>query len=151
VEKLLSNPCKDIKLYEIKCPQCDGNGYDNKGSICNKCIGEGKLDWIENIVGKLRDYNLLDRLNSVNVKRLTSYIEKSISDHISQNYLDNVIDDKTINNIKNSIGYQLDNHKNRGVFYDYKVESHGHKQIDVYIKPNKSVETVKINYEIMRR
>jgi len=150
VEKLLSNPCSDVEEFEIKCPQCDGNGYDNKGFICNKCIGEGKLDWIENIVGKLRNYNS-SALDRVNVRRLISYIEKSISDHISQNYLDSAIDDKAINNIKNDIGYQLDNLKNRRALYDYKVESHGYKQIDVFINPTRSVEMVKINYEIMRR
>jgi len=50
---------------EIKCEECKGTGYDleiqkreyiieyyKKHCKCSKCQGEGKLDWIENVVGK---------------------------------------------------------------------------------------------------
>ena len=39
--------------YEI-CSKCDGTGYDSeiRGLPCNKCWGEGILDWIEKIMGK---------------------------------------------------------------------------------------------------
>ena len=48
----------------IKCDECDGHGqyrqlvdipgYGKKYNVktCKKCLGDGKLDWIENAVGK---------------------------------------------------------------------------------------------------
>jgi len=56
-----------MKLEEGEgiCDQCIGTGYElnipierynagyyNKHYKCSKCQGEGKLDWVENIVGK---------------------------------------------------------------------------------------------------
>lgn len=42
----------DIKLNpgDILCPNCNGKTYT--GFICIECYGEGKLDWVENMVGK---------------------------------------------------------------------------------------------------
>jgi len=37
----------DESIGEVICPQCNGNGF-----FCNKCLGTGKLDWVEQIVGK---------------------------------------------------------------------------------------------------
>lgn len=45
---------------EVKCNECNGSGeivIDEDLScytfyICSKCNGDGKLDWLENIVGK---------------------------------------------------------------------------------------------------
>lgn len=50
---------------DVLCNECDGSGYtivenENKTNavfeqlniICPKCYGRGKLDWIENIVGR---------------------------------------------------------------------------------------------------
>jgi len=46
---------------EVICPQCEGTGKPNNNKfenfylvpkVCDKCHGSGKLDWIENIVGK---------------------------------------------------------------------------------------------------
>ena len=55
---------KKLELLEgeMICPKCNGTGvYYNKYDIstftCSKCLGEGKLDWIENIVGKQNKYN----------------------------------------------------------------------------------------------
>jgi len=41
---------------EIICSKCDGSGVhynrmDISTFVCSKCLGRGKLDWIENIVG----------------------------------------------------------------------------------------------------
>lgn len=49
---------KEIELVEgeYKCPECEGDGIvmgDYPYSdVCPKCLGEGKLDWIENAMGK---------------------------------------------------------------------------------------------------
>ena len=52
----------NLKLEEgeIICSECEGRGTKpssinsaTMASICKKCQGDGKLDWIENIVGKV--------------------------------------------------------------------------------------------------
>lgn len=48
----------DLKKGEMICPQCHGEdlskptGKWTTTSICGHCKGEGKVDWIENVVGK---------------------------------------------------------------------------------------------------
>jgi len=46
----------ELKLGEVICDECDGNKSNLVDNFyyfkCNKCHGTGKLDWIENIVGK---------------------------------------------------------------------------------------------------
>lgn len=50
----------DLKPGEVICDKCDGSGIiqttDKKFFIhkrqCDQCKGDGKLDWIENVVGK---------------------------------------------------------------------------------------------------
>lgn len=48
----------NLKPGEMVCNKCDGRCYlpiENTISgyrKCSKCFGAGKLDWIENIVGK---------------------------------------------------------------------------------------------------
>jgi DnaJ-class molecular chaperone len=52
-----------LREGENFCPKCNGKGRvlkDNRKNTtftrstleCNKCLGSGKLDWIEEIVGK---------------------------------------------------------------------------------------------------
>lgn len=47
-----------LKEGEVICSKCDGSGYARDDSnfvgynFCSKCFGEGKLDWIDNILGK---------------------------------------------------------------------------------------------------
>ena len=61
----------DLKPGDIKCDKCKGTGYDLKTPTvddkhyyrkhypCSKCKGVGKLDWIEQVVGKKTpSYNL---------------------------------------------------------------------------------------------
>jgi len=46
-----------VKLEEgeVKCPKCKGKAYTREENgfktLCSKCMGYGKLDWIENVVG----------------------------------------------------------------------------------------------------
>jgi len=57
-----------LKLGEVLCNECHGIGnwkkfYDDIDKYeriyinCKKCGGAGKLDWVENVVGK-RDTNI---------------------------------------------------------------------------------------------
>jgi hypothetical protein len=49
---------KDLKEGEVICNKCDGEGVilhyipEVMDYTCPKCQGCGKLDWIENVVGK---------------------------------------------------------------------------------------------------
>ena len=67
---------KNLKLNdgEIICPQCNGTGEPNNNMIkaheirydlvplhCDKCYGNGKLNWVENIVGKKHKRSLYIR------------------------------------------------------------------------------------------
>ena len=45
-----------LKSDEIICSNCNGTGSTNNSFVCNKCLGDGTLDWIENIVGKKSRY-----------------------------------------------------------------------------------------------
>ena len=56
-----------LKDGETICPVCNGNGeyttvdVNENGIIsqyntCKKCLGHGKLDWVEVIVGKRNQY-----------------------------------------------------------------------------------------------
>ena len=45
-----------LEKYEEQCPECEGKGCYNKQSkfsiTCQRCLGTGKLDWLEKIHGK---------------------------------------------------------------------------------------------------
>jgi len=53
----------DLKPGDVICPDCNGESYNKPWEVfgilfkptCLKCYGAGKLDWIENIVGKKFD------------------------------------------------------------------------------------------------
>ncbi len=38
----------------IECPECKGTGVDKEEFLCLKCLGEGNLDWVENLTGGVR-------------------------------------------------------------------------------------------------
>ena len=74
------------ELYEdsleeeyVICNRCDGTGkkltkhgrFQYSGP-CDKCWGEGKLDWIENVVGKERPYLSSSSTSSVSSTDVSS-------------------------------------------------------------------------------
>jgi hypothetical protein len=75
---------KDLKPGEFLCPMCHGNKsmcYMEKGFyhpvICTRCDGEGKLDWIEMVVGKkklpkITPYNYYDVYGVINKRSFLS-------------------------------------------------------------------------------
>ena len=70
---------KEINLEpgEVICPECNGKGtiiVQCIGNVCPMCWGAGKLDWIENIVGKKSMYITLPKLRNVYPKLLIKEI-----------------------------------------------------------------------------
>ena len=58
---------KHISLNEGEhfCPKCDGKGKVNQKTrdftkfntiqlVCSECLGDGKIDWVEEVIGKKR-------------------------------------------------------------------------------------------------
>jgi len=45
------------ELGQCICDCCGGDGEIITRTVCSKCFGEGKLDWVENIVGKRNKSN----------------------------------------------------------------------------------------------
>ena len=125
---------------EVKCNECNGIGttLHDPYSICNKCHGTGKLDWIENIVGKLpKPKSILDRIN---VRRLIIHIENQISEC----FLD------TIPTAKNKISVYLKTLKSRRIIYDFNIVSISNNNIDIMIHPNLTTEIIRINTRIQK-
>lgn len=47
----LQNDIEKSDPSEVECQDCKGCGFI-ASTICNTCHGDGKLDWVENVVGK---------------------------------------------------------------------------------------------------
>lgn len=77
---------KQIKLNpgEVLCDKCNGKGritYSKHFSeTCYKCKGVGKLDWIENIVGKTSSPN--DLLEDAFYKQMAKELADAIDSEI---------------------------------------------------------------------
>jgi hypothetical protein len=53
----IENPyCVPIEIGDVICPKCKGLAYEEPQqgaySSCDRCWGDGKLDWIELVMGK---------------------------------------------------------------------------------------------------
>jgi len=68
----------NLKLGEVICDKCHG-----KGGWCEKCHGDGKLDWVENIVGKKPGLPF----DSILINELASKLAKEIDEEIIKEIL----------------------------------------------------------------
>jgi hypothetical protein len=128
---------------EVVCDRCNGNDY-----FCEKCLGEGKLDWIENVVGKPRTNSTLD---NINIRRLSNELKKTLND----NYY-------TINQDHNEIKYllesQLDQFRQRQIIREYNIDFILNCNSDSGIGPsadinitlnlNRTFEHININFQL---
>ena len=51
-----------MKDWEVVCDKCSGTGKEKSkpfGETCHKCWGEGKLDWVENMIGERQKFTYL--------------------------------------------------------------------------------------------
>ena len=135
---------KTINSGEVLCNVCQGSGkaiklYIHGGTKCKKCKGEGKLDWIENIVGKRQDnINPIDSILS----NIRTTLENSISSFNPMSYNKYKVEE---------VLFAL---KQQQVLYDYKVDIsyvpniHGNAvNMDIFIKPSPVLESIKLNIE----
>ncbi|MCK5603325.1 hypothetical protein KAR91_15685 [Candidatus Pacearchaeota archaeon] len=83
-----------LKDHEVMCPECKGTGKLKSWTSgnfeitpeCSKCLGEGKFDWIERIMGKPRriyqEFDLSEEVVRVMAKELSDDIDKEILESI---------------------------------------------------------------------
>jgi len=80
---------KPLKEGETICPECKGKGkhpvVNEKGIIrgynaCEKCLGHGKLDWVERVVGKRIpwEWRTVNITNSLQLQQ--SLLEQSLKE-----------------------------------------------------------------------
>lgn len=100
---------------EVICDQCKGTGHPNNNKIdynsrfyfvpptvCDKCNGVGKLDWIENIVGKQPrmlsanwsvDFSTAEQLygpKSADMEEVINQMSKKIADDIDKEIIEGI-------------------------------------------------------------
>lgn len=89
-----------IKLEKggMICPECNGTGISEYvqeiniqnyqtitgKTFCKKCLGNGKLDWIENLVGKENPLNNVQMFNESIPQDLIDELYKNMSEHLAK-------------------------------------------------------------------
>jgi hypothetical protein len=87
-----------LKKGEVLCNKCNGKGFFGRGRfppVCPKCLGAGKLDWVENIVGKRRSapQKLKVAWSFSESKNMKSLFASKILDEISSNMAEQMVKD----------------------------------------------------------
>ena len=138
----------DVKLLdgETICPKCKGNGTDleHPQYTCPKCSGTRKVDWVSKAMNipKKRNRSSLDM---VNVRSMINYIKT-----IFEQFVFEPNDEITKNQTTNCINDYLNVLKNKRALYDYKVvcDKSNNYNIDVHIKPSRTMEIITANFQI---
>jgi len=69
---------------EMICPKCDGEPVfkkDGAMAVCGKCWGSGKLDFVENVVGKKKPFSFDDCMDQM-AEHFCKEIDREILEHI---------------------------------------------------------------------
>jgi len=152
-----------LESGEVICDKCNGEIFvdnDNGIDICSKCLGSGKLDWIEKIVGKkpplIWGQRTTALLNNINIRKMLIYIEKNIKDIIEYHIFE-IIDERTMNSIKGMSDAILEVLKSKNILYDFKIDYIPLENIKiayklgVLIRPNRTVEYINMEFDIIKR
>jgi len=120
-----------LEEYEIICPKCNGSGLDQTRDQtginkyhCQKCNGTGRLDWIENIIGKRKRSKLIRPGVYTTEVDLSTYIPsfdrskiKEAIKHFLHSFIFELADDVTLNHIKSG----LEEFKKAGHIKDFRI------------------------------
>jgi len=89
-----SSKCINLEEGEMICDKCEGSGTSwIYTTPCSKCQGQGKVDWVENIVGKKPLYGS-DSSSSVNFKHLMQAViqsSKQLANKIDQEIMETLV------------------------------------------------------------
>ena len=139
-------------MNEYICEECDGSGEGNSkpnrrfpSSICERCAGTGKLDWIDNILGARKSYSDILR------KNLCDYVKG-----VLENYVGEPCSSESVHEIK---GYCIDKMKDlvyTKQIYDYSLAVMKNPDdrtisVDITIQPYCSLEYLNINSKMRFR
>lgn len=126
-----------MEFHEVACSKCKGTGSTDNYFTCDKCVGEGKLDWVSDIMGpKPRSLSALDRIN---VRRMVEYVRNEISSIMLKSPAHKV--NPIINDFMSNLHLKK-------LFYEYMVYNDDINNYTILIKPNKAVDVIKIDFEI---
>lgn len=128
-----------MKIEEgyVKCSACKGTGEDGV-YVCQKCQGEGVIDWISNAMAKIK--KPFSPLQLINVRRLMLHVKKTIENCILERMNISVGEMEII----------LDHYKSKRVLIDYKVDKISENKVNILVKPYRAMEIIKMNFEVTR-
>jgi RecJ-like exonuclease len=126
---------EDLEKGEVKCNKCNATGTDeNDVYLCDKCDGEGKIDWISNAIEKpIR----MSSLRRVDIKRAIYKLKK-----LAESNFPNV------DQIYSSMWSYLDTLQQHNVVYEFKVDRN-ENVFEVFIKPSRAIEIIKLDLVII--
>lgn len=130
----------ELQEGEYICPICNGTGNDERAIwICDKCDGEGKVDWVSQVVTR----SIVERMSTlrrVNIRNILNHIKTNIAGEIFPN----------IQNMKQQITSYLSTCQQNFAIDDFNVicdETNFHN-IDIFIKPTRTTEQVRLTLKI---
>jgi len=133
----------EVKEGEIICPKCNGSGNDkNNVYICEMCDGEGKVDWVSAAMVHEKRKSILQLIS---VRRLITNIKSTVEKYIHNNLYE-------LKNFNRDMTSYLSTLKSRKMLDGYIInieKAENLTDINIYLKPNRSVDTIKLNTIIM--
>ena len=133
-----------MKQGYLECSVCHGTGEDAP-YVCQKCKGEGIVDWVTDIVYKKGV--IISNLQLLNVRRAINYVRDTVMKAL----------ETTIFEPNTQFSYiikpYLDNCISNHILHDYKVvddtkDPTGKRQINIMIRPMVSLDMIYLNFKV---
>ena len=139
----------ELNEGEKHCEACSGVGIIKDtttaaASFCSKCKGSGKLDWVEEIVGKQNKKN--SPLDNVNVRMLVNYVQKELDNSV-KDLMFEVADKQTMDLIEYRMSSVLDEIRKRNGIRDFQVQS-SPGRMEILLKPKKTMEYIRLDIKL---
>ena len=144
----------DLSPGEFICDTCHGRKLIDH-NICPKCNGAGKVDWIENIIGKqaplIWGQKTISSLSKVNVRRMINYIQQTLTEVIEYHSSCD-LSPAISHDIYRDMDHILKELHSKKLFKDFIITNHftADNTIDIsaIIQPQFTAETVHIDFKI---